>query len=399
MDRRPGEKTAIKNEWRGVIVFAAIVGITIICSMLAFRSPLRDGLFRDVTPWQCVGGCGAGGAGGTAADIKWIGQGVRGGLIDVEVMGSLTLGQSFEYKQVKTRLSMKPTWSMNLGLTIPMVSKMGTLQPKTNFDDKTETTGGLADIMFDVSKNIGMEGEYSISLNITVPTGQYDVKRGRENEMLYLPTTLQRGGGVYNAVLGLSRTIDVDRGLWVVEGFFSYPFAINFNGKSKYVNNGKDQYNDIDARWELLTGEEKKRFQYHFKPYGENDLGGYTPPSITATVYYGNRRQMNYVHSYGAKVWIPLGVAWIPNYSAGRYDPMPDPNHKSWSVTLHYGLEFSRSEYPLYFAVNKTIWGRSALNQNNQYDEKTLAQMHAPDLKQLLNDNWTFALGIKATMF
>ena len=392
-------KIALKHELHAWIACTIIVGAMIVFSIHAFRTPIRQGLFRELTPWQCVGGCGAGGGGGTAADIKWIGEGVHGGLIDAEVMSSLTLGQSFEYKQVKTRLSMKPTWNTNVGLTIPIVSKLGSLQPKTNTDDKTETTGGIADIMVDISKNIGMEGEYSVSLNLTVPTGQYDVKRGRENEMLYLPTTLQRGGGVFNAVLGLSRTIDVNKGLWIVEGFFSYPFAVNFYGKNQFVNNQKDQYNTIDARWNYLSEQQRKRFEYYFKPYGENDLGGYTPPSVTATVYYGNRHQANFVHSYGAKVSIPLGVAWIPNYSAGSYDPTPDPNNKSWSVTLHYGLEFSRADYPLYLAINKTIWGKSTPNPNDPYDEKPLARLHAPELKSLLKDNWTFAFGIKTTMF
>jgi hypothetical protein len=392
-------KTLIQHEKNAWIACTVIVCLTVLFFAINFRASSHSDRLHDLTPWRCVGGCGAGGAGGTAADIKWIGQGVRGGLIDAEVISSLTLGQSFEYKQVKTRLSMKPTWSMNVGMTIPVVSKMGMLQPKTNFDDKTETTGGLADLMFDISKTMGMEGEYAVSLNLVVPTGQYDVKRSKENGMLYLPTTLQRGGGVYNAVLGLSRTIDVDRGLWIVEGFFSYPFALNFHGKNQFINNQPDQFNDVAGRWDLLTDEQKKRFEYYFKPYGENDLGGYTPPSITATIFYGNRRQANYVHSYGAKLWFPLGVAWAPFYSAGSYNPMPDPSHKSWSVTLHYGLEFSRAEYPIYFAINKTIWGKSTPNQSNPYDEKTLAWLHAPDIKELLNDNWTFALGVKATMF
>jgi len=69
--------------------------------------------------------------------------GQTGGLIDAEVMSSLTLGQNFEYKQVKTRLSMKPTWTTNLGLTLPIVSKIGALQPKTNYDDKSERAAGL----------------------------------------------------------------------------------------------------------------------------------------------------------------------------------------------------------------------------------------------------------------
>ena len=399
MNRETLWKVLAKYEQYAWFACTAIVVIMIFYIAHVFQEPSRNDLLRGLTPWRCVGGCGAGGAGGTAADIKWIGHGVSGGIIDAEVIGSLTLGQSFEYKQIRTRFSMKPTWSTNVGLTIPVVSKMGMLQPKTNFEDKTETTGGLADIMFDVSKNFGMEGEYSVSLNLIAPTGQYDVKRGRENEMLYLPVTLQRGGGVYNAVLGLSRTVDVERGLWILEGFVSYPFAVNLHGKNQFVNKQPDQFNDVANRWDLLTDEQRKRFEYYFKPYGENDLGGYTPPSITATAYYGNRRQAGYVHSFGAKLWVPLGVAWAPNFSAGSYDPFPDPNHKSWSVTLHYGLEFSRAEYPLYLALNKTIWGKSTPNQSNQYDEKPLAWLHTPDLKELINDNWIFAAGIKAALF
>ncbi len=365
----------------------------------SFRGPSLDRMRQALTPWQCIGGCGAGGAGGTAADVKWIGQGVSGGLIDAEVVGSLTFGQSFEYKQVKTRLSMKPTWNTTVGLTVPLVSKMGTLQPKTNFDDKTETDGGLADIKLDVSKKMGMEGEYEVSLDLVLPTGQYDVKRGNDNAMLYLPVKLQRGGGVYQASLTADRTIDVDKGLWIVEGSFSWPFAVNFNGKNQFVNNRPDQFNAVDSRWDLLTDDQKKRFEYYFKPYGENDLGGYTPPSITAALYFANRRQERHVHSYGVKIHVPLGVAWIPAYSAAAYDPFPDPNHKTWSMTLHYGLEFSRPEYPFYVAINKVIESRSTVNPNDPYDEKPLAKWHGPDMKSLLNDNWIFAAGIKATMF
>lgn len=50
-----------------------------------------DKALANLTPWQRVGGCGAGGSGGSAADVKWIGQGQTGGLIDAEVMGSVTL--------------------------------------------------------------------------------------------------------------------------------------------------------------------------------------------------------------------------------------------------------------------------------------------------------------------
>jgi len=375
--------------------------ITVVCVTTAvfFTHPYSMNSLESLTPWTCVGGCGAGGSGGTAADIKWIGTGVSGGLIDAEFMSSITAGENFEYKQLKSRFSYKPTYTTNFGLTIPIVSKLGSLQPLTSDDDKTEATAGMADIMVDFSKNIGMEGEYALSLNFTLPTGQYDVKRGKENSMQYLPTTLQRGGGIYNASLGLSHTIDVEKGLWIWEAFYSHPFAINFDGMNPFVNGKSDQYRDVYSRWDYMTDSQKKRFKYYFKAYGENDLGGYTPPAITAAVYYGSRKQQGYVHSFGAKASVPLAVAWIPDYSASTYDPKPDPNFKAWTLTLHYGLEFSNEHYPFYIAINKTICDKSTPNPNNVYDTKTLAKWDWPEWKDVLNNNWTLAVGIKSTMF
>src|SRR5512136_1537143 len=108
----------------------AIAGIVLFAGTCLFLH--RSDPAEALTPWRCVGGCGAGGSGGTGAEVKWIGTGVSGGLIDAEVMGSSTLGENFRYQQVRTRLSWKPTWTTNLGLTVPVVSKIGTLQPKTN---------------------------------------------------------------------------------------------------------------------------------------------------------------------------------------------------------------------------------------------------------------------------
>jgi hypothetical protein len=388
----------MKKENRRLLLFIGTAVLSLgSCCFYAIRT--ADAHLSSLTPWQCVGGCGAGGSGGSGADVKWIGTGVSGGLIDMEVLGTATLGENFEYKQIKTRLSWKPTWTTNLGLTIPIVSKIGSLQPKTNYDDKMEMTAGLSDLMVDFSKSIGMEGQYSLSLNLTLPTGQYDIKRGRGGAMLYLPSTLQRGGGIYNASLGLTRTKDVEKGLWVFEAYYNHPFAINFYGKNQLINNKSDQYNDVNARWDLLSAKQKKRFDYWFKPYGENDLGAYTPPSITAAAYFGYRGIEHYVHSFGAKIWVPFGVAWIPDFSASSYNPSPDPDNKTWSITLHYGLEFSRPEYPIYLAINKVIISGSNKNDmKNAFDKRALAQWRPPDLKDVLN-MWTFAIGIKTTMF
>ena len=101
----------------------------------------------------------------------------------------------------------------------------------------------------------------------------------------------------------------------------------------------------------------------------------------------------------GARLWVPFGVAWIPDFSASGYNPAPDPDHKIYSLTLHYGLEFSRSEYPVYLAINKVIISGSNKNDmKNAFDEAALRKWRTPDMKDLLN-MWTFAFGIKTTMF
>ena len=48
------------------------------------------------TPWESIGGCGAGGSGGGSGDgIKWIGQGVSGGYLETEVFTKYSVGQNF----------------------------------------------------------------------------------------------------------------------------------------------------------------------------------------------------------------------------------------------------------------------------------------------------------------
>jgi len=62
----------------GLIIIGCIaLVIAFFIQLLGLRD--TDKSLSSLTPWQCVGGCGAGGAGGTAADVKWIGQGQTGG--------------------------------------------------------------------------------------------------------------------------------------------------------------------------------------------------------------------------------------------------------------------------------------------------------------------------------
>ena len=87
----------------------AVVALVAVAFYAGFNSPVAP-----ATPWQSIGGCGAGGSGGGSGDgIKWIGQGVSGGSLEAEVFTKYNVGQkgylSLKYfspfREIKTALS------------------------------------------------------------------------------------------------------------------------------------------------------------------------------------------------------------------------------------------------------------------------------------------------------
>jgi hypothetical protein len=345
-----------------------------------------------------VGGCGAGGSGGSGgATAKWIGRGVSGGLLDIQGMYSSTATKTSIAKGLELRFSIKPTYTSTLALTVPFASKSGNLQPASNIEPKTGLiNNGLGDLRLDYLGNFGLSGEFSYNLTLAVPTGSYTATTGADNGKQYLPTSLQLGSGLYNLSLDLGSTIDKDKSMLLLDLIYAYSFNINFSGKDKY-------YSYDQKVWDLMTAAQKKRFNYYFKPYGENDLGGYVPPNLTASVFYGYKGMEDFVHSFGLMFSVPLGVAWIPSFDTKVYNPTPDPDNQVWNATLCYGLEFSRSNFPLYLAAYLPIHSKTASATNAQaadpYNLKPMQDWtRGPDFNDIFH-RWSVFLGVKTFLF
>jgi hypothetical protein len=352
------------------------------------------------TPWTCVGGCGAGGSGGASgATAKWIGKGASGGLLDVQVMySSSATSRKSTANGVETRFSIKPSYTSSLALTLPIMSKNGTMQVSTADDEKPGLmNNGLGDIRLDYINTLGVEGNFSYNVTLAVPTGDYTATTGKEKAKQYLPSNLQIGSGLYSLTLDLGYTKDYDDAMIFVDAIYSHPFAINFSGKNQYFKKYDDK-----ATWDLTSSDQKKRFAYFFKPYGENDLGAYTPPSVTLSAFYGYKGLENFVHSFGLMFSAPIGVAWIPDFNATTYNPKPDPDNMAWMATLCYGLEFSKPNFPIFIATYLPIHGKTASATNAQladpYDTKPMATWHAPDFNDVLK-RWSVFIGTKTTLF
>lgn len=358
---------------------------------LRCNKPVDDRFYHySYTPWSSIGGCGGGGSGGGVGDgIKWIGNGVSGGLIDVEMLSRYNFGQNFTTFSMNPKFSFRPEWTTKVDVIVPVTSKTGEVQYRSNQPAETRGTGGLGDIMLDVSKTFGSSGEYSVELGMGLPTGQYDIKRGSDAAREFLPISLQKGTGLYCPTLSLYYTRDVQGGMWLGNVCFSYPFAARpFTKKNEFLDTYFPMYKDST---------QSRRFYYRAKPYGENDLGGFTPPNLGFGVSYAYRGVEHFVHSWNFVFSAPLGVVWIPSEKTNQYNPRPDPDHKAWTAAIAYGLEFSREKFPLFIGVSLPIHSKPSPGKD-EMDPKPLAKWTAPDYNDILQQ-WTIAVGFKSTMF
>lgn len=358
-----------------IIVAAFMVGHLLSGGTGAFAPALA--------PWQSIGGCGAGGSGGGSSGIRWIGGGVSGALIELEVLPKTNFGQTFLYTLAEPRLSYRPRYTTELGLSLPVGVKEMEVQYQTNMEQQLVRNGVRGDLTADLRQSFGNHGQYAAQLSLTFPTGQYDAKRGSDLSKNILPQSLQMGRGVYSGTLGLSYTRDNDKSMVLFDGYFSYPFMIRLDGKNQYLTSDYRNY-------AATTGPTGTRFQYGswFKPYGESDRGDYYPPSASFDAIYAYRGVPRLVQSFQLFFLAPMGVRWIHSYDPAIYDPRPDPDNRPWDLVLGYGLEFSRDNLPVFAGVGLPLHARRNVS----------GRWNAPDWEQL-GQEWIVGLGFKAALY
>jgi hypothetical protein len=334
-------------------------------------------------PWQCIGGCGAGGSGGGSNGIRWIGEGVSGARVELEVVPKINFGRTFLFTVTEPRLSFRPRWTTELGLSMPFGMKEMEVQYQTNMDQQLVRNGVRGDLTVDARQTFGDQGQFAAQLSLTFPTGQFDAKRGNDLSKSILPQSLQMGRGVYSGTLGLSYTLDGENAMVLFDGYFSYPFMIRFDKKNRYLTTDYRDYTGV-------TGPTRARFYYDswLKPYGESDRGDYYPPSVSLDAIYAYRGVPKLIQSFQIFFGAPLGVRWIHSYDPARYDPQPDPDNRAWDVLLAYGVEFTRDRLPLFLGIGLPIHDKPDIR----------GDWNTPDWENI-GQEWIIAFGCKIGMF
>lgn len=172
--------------------------------------------------WDNVGGCGVGGAsGGGGGGAKWVGRGITGGLVDMQLMSSITVGGDYYYKSFSARYSSKFFNKLNVGMSLPWSIKEGTFEYDTNESKNTQMINGFGNMGFDCSYSFGETENMSVAWNLGLPTGRYDHRRadpglmpmvGKNTVTSLVTPELQPGNGLFSTGLALDYSIDKDWG-------------------------------------------------------------------------------------------------------------------------------------------------------------------------------------------
>ncbi|MBW2732712.1 MAG: hypothetical protein JRH20_10000 [Deltaproteobacteria bacterium] len=162
--------------------------------------------------WGDIGGCGAGGAGGsTAGGVRWIGRSVTGGLIDVQCLSSATQSHGGTFTAFSTRLATGAVFQKWVfALNIPLLYKTG--EVNVLGATKRAHIAGFGDMSVEVTRKLGIANASVLTLSASGPAGASEAVR----QGVVLPQSLQMGSGVLSFSGVFQHTLDRDWGLIVL---------------------------------------------------------------------------------------------------------------------------------------------------------------------------------------
>ena len=250
--------------------FSGIIALPGVAARFFSHTVRKSGLLSGVKPWAAIGGCGeSSGSVSSDAQLKWIGKGISGTLIDAEAIFSRSvLADSAIYKDDKFDGNMRlNTTSLFLSLFYhPRVLDLKLSIPLMIKEGYGRSTGPLGDITMNISRKWGFEGNLRTSLDLAFPTGRFDIP---DNTEKILHPDLQLGSGMFGAGVRVNYTIDRDWGIVSLGALYSGGFFALITDRYGY-----------EASTQRIVSDHKK-FQLSRSGWGSiNDRGMINPDNF-----------------------------------------------------------------------------------------------------------------------
>jgi hypothetical protein len=192
---------------------------------------LAEGSFDEALPlrvsrlgpllatWETIGGCGAGGTGGSGVPLIWVGRNTTGGLVHAALLSSDVIFNGgynvSEVVQIDRDIDTKQKW--NAGVVVPYLYKYYVnylhLTPAVDISN-----AGLGDMSVYLTRRLGKINDTAATVGLGIPTGTSHAQYKFE----YLTQDKQLGLGKVTGWLQLSHTIDESWGLIILGGIAGY---------------------------------------------------------------------------------------------------------------------------------------------------------------------------------
>ncbi|MDB5051046.1 MAG: hypothetical protein JWO30_4117 [Fibrobacteres bacterium] len=340
---------------------------------------LRNATGEEVAVWNNIGGCGSSGGGAAAGAGKWVGRGVSGGLVDLEILQNETIGGDYLYSAMASTFTFHSPSHPNytLGLSMGLKHNEYEFEGYKAGEDLTSrqqrNTGGFADLGLSFNRIFGNENEHSVGLSVSLPTGQHDIKRfllkgpvtgNTYDDIRWANPFVQPGSGLYNLGLSYEWTKTKDWGLLVFGGSYTAAFAWDNMGcrdegpETKSVN---DRVLSCQAASpSALT---YKVWELKHQPWGDPNpdswMDSYGAPGTGATGadgismygYIGHKEEAS-TQNVGLTFSAPLAPTYYWEYG-------PTPNERvstrirtnDYTLKLSAGLEITNPNFPIFLSV------------------------------------------------
>jgi hypothetical protein len=371
----------------------------------------RQGPPAGAAAWANIGGCGSSGGGAAAGAGKWMGRGVSGGLVDLEVLSNKTLGGDYLYSAVAVTPTFHwpahPNWTASMALA--WKSNTFEYEGYKVAEDLTSrmerTTGGFGDLGLSLNRLFGDENQHSASLSALLPTGQHDIKRlhfkGQNiepDDVRYMNPFVQPGSGLYSLGVGYEWTKTKDWGLMVFGGSYTSAWAWDNwgcrDGASVAGRTGNQKLESCQAAgpspltwklWELRHQRFGNQSDLDWEhSYGAPGTGATGADGVSLYGYVGRKEEAS-TQSVGLTLSVPLAPTYYWEYGPGTNDNRVSTRIRTNDYTLKFsaGLEISNPAFPIFLSLGVPY----VLNQ-------------IIDRGRLVNpQNYVGTVGIKGTFF
>lgn len=324
--------------------------------------------------WSNIGGCGSSGGGAAAGAGKWIGRGVSGGLLDVEVLSNKTLGGDYAYASQALSFTFHnpslPQWTA--GLALAWKSNTFEYEGYKVGEDITprlqRQTGGFGDLGLSLNRLFGNESEHSVGVNAALPTGQHNIKRlhlkGQNiepDDVRWMNPFVQPGSGLYNLGVSYEYTKTKDWGLVIFGGSYSSAWAWDNQGCRDLPGTLNDKVLSCQAAapspltwklWELRHQPWNGNVATWDESYGAPGTGATGADGISLYGHIG-RKEESSTQSLGLTLSIPLAPTYYWEYGDGAFTNRASTRIRSndYTLKLSGGVEISHPNFPVFLSL------------------------------------------------